>query len=371
MKNTYLPLILIATIFGLLSGAAGTLLTDLYVSDGSSFSFNRELNLSDYGYLSPNLVIRDPKKVVVNQDVKTDETIRSLKASLLGVFLKNEEKNSFYYLDQPFALALAATSDGWVMAAWPEELSKTELDKITDNFLVIDGNRKIYEIDRAVFDLDKTGAFVFLHLRNASGLNVRRLVPDEEIKSGQSLLLALPGNMFSLNFLSSKNQNDVLLSSDKYSKKLSLSYETPSKPLFIFNLSGEIIGAVDYKGRQLASPALDAYWRSLLKKNVLSRPYLGLNYLDLSNVVSNQNQLAKGAELRASDLVPAIIKNSPADKAGLKAGDIITRINSQEINADNDLAVILSSYSPGDSIILDYLRQGNNLQVEIILDSVK
>jgi len=81
--------------------------------------------------------------------------------------------------------------------------------------------------------------------------------------------------------------------------------------------------------------------------------------------------LAKGAELRASDLVPAIIKNSPADKAGLKAGDIITRINSQEINADNDLAVILSSYSPGDSIILDYLRQGNNLQVEIILDSVK
>lgn len=371
MKNNYLPLILIATAFGLLAGAAGALFANIYSSSLSSFSLNRELNLSDYGYLSPNLVIRDPKKVVVNQDVKTDETIRSLRASLLGVFIKLNNKDAYYDLDRPFASALAATSDGWVMVAWPEEVTKATIDKISENFIVIDNARKIYEVDRVVADAEQTGSFIFLHLKNASGLNVRRLVPDEEIKAGQSLLLAAPNNVFLLNALSGKNKLNSLLSSDIYSRGFSLAYQVPTKNLFVFNLSGEIIGAVDYQGKQLSSPALATYWRSLLKSNSLSWPSLGVNYLDLATIVSNGDLPDKGAKLQGGDGLPAVVKNSPADKAGLMAGDIITRVNGTELNIENDLAVILSSYNAGDSISLDYSRNGASVQVEITLGIAK
>lgn len=371
MKNNYLPFILIATAFGLLAGVAGTFLAGIYTADSGSFSFNRELNLNDYGYLSSNLVIRDPKKVVVNQDVKADETIRSLQASLLGVFEKSDDKNYYYDLNRPFASALAATSDGWVMAAWPEEISKNGLGEISKKFIVIDSSRNIYSVDKAVVDNEKTGAFVFLHLSNASGLGVRRLVPDEEIKAGQSLLSAAPENVFLFNVLSGKNKSAYLLSSDAYSRIFSFNDQESAKSVFVFNLSGEIIGAVDFQGKQLSSPALAAYWRSLLRNGSLSWPYLGVHYLDLSAVVSTSSPLDKGVELRGGEGIPAVAKNSPAEKAGLKEGDIITRVNGTELNAENDLAVILSSYNPGDSLLLDYVRNGASAQVELNLGSIK
>ncbi|MDD3285024.1 MAG: PDZ domain-containing protein [Patescibacteria group bacterium] len=367
MKNNYLPLILIATAFGLLAGAAGALFANLYATGDGSFALNRELNLSNYGYLSPSLVIRDAKKVVVNQDVKADETIRSLASSLLGVFAQAGDDSDYYKLEQPFASALVATSDGWVMAAWPEELSKGELEKIHQDFVVIDGNRKIYTIDLVVADTNTIGNFVFIHLLDASGLSVRRLVPDEEIKAGQSLLLAGANNTFLLNSLSGKNFDDVILSSDAYARTFSLAYQIPTQAFFVFNLSGEIIGAIDYRGRWLTSPELSVYWQSLLKEKALSWPSLGVHYLNLSAVAGAKDLPAKGVKLQGINNLPAVAKNSPADKAGLLAGDIINRVNGIELNSENDLAVIISSYLPGDSLLIDYTRQGNNLQTEAVL----
>jgi len=367
MKNNYLPLILIATFFGLLAGAAGALFASFYAANDSSFALNRELNLSNYGYLSPSLVIRDAKKVVVNQDVKTDETIRSLKSSLLGVFVRAEDESSYYKLEQPFASALVATSDGWVMAAWPEELSKSILERIPQDFVVIDSSRKIYKINQVVAKTDTIGNFVFIHLLDASGFSVRRLVPDEEIKSGQSLLLAGGNNIFLLNYLSGKNFDDVILSSDDYARTFSLTYQIQAQPFFVFNLSGEIIGAIDNHGRWLTSPELSVYWQSLLKEKKLYWPSLGVHYLNLSAVVGASDLPAKGAKLQGINNLPAVVKNSPAEKAGLMAGDIINRVNGIELNSENDLAVIISSYQPGDSLSIDYTRQGNSLQTEVIL----
>ncbi len=368
MKNGYLPIVLTATAFGLVAGMAGAIFTNVYsASERGSLAFNRELNLSNYGYLSPNLVIRDPKKVVVNQDVKTDETVRSLQSSLLTVFLKDSNVNKYYDFKNPFALALAATTDGWVMSLWPQSPSRQELAKAAAEYIVIDSNRKLYQVDLIVVAPEEMGDFVFMHLRSASGLNVRRLVPDAEIKTGQSLLLAAADNSFALNALSSKAPTNSLASSDVYSQSLRLAYASESKSAFVFNLSGEIIGAIDRQGKWLASPELDAYWRSLLKSKTLAWPMFGVNYLNLSLVAGHPTWAEKGAILQDGETGSAVVKGGAAEKAGLKAGDIITRINGVEINADNDLAVLLSAYNPGDSVNVNYLRNGNSAQTEVVL----
>lgn len=370
MKNNYLSLIVIATIFGLLAGTAGALFANFYsVSTGGSLSLNRELNLSNY--LSPNLVIRDPKKVVVNQDVKTDETIRDLRTSLLGVFVKNVETDEYYELQAPFAWAVAATTDGWVMVTWPEATSKLGTGAIAKNFVVIDSARKSYEIEEVIIAPITLGDFVFLHLKEASSLNVRRLVPETEIKTGQSLLLALKDESFLLNALGSKKLKSSLLSSDVYSQELSLAYAVENEPAFVFNLTGEMIGVIDRQGKWLSAPELNTYWRSLLKNKSLQWPSLGLNYLNLASVVGANDLPEKGAKLQNTESFPAIVKDGPADQAGLKAGDIITRFNGTEINGENDLSVLLSAYSPGDSIILNYLRDDLSFETEVVLGEVQ
>lgn len=372
MKNNYLPIILTATAFGLIAGITGALFANLYnTSDGSPLAFNRELNLSNYGALASNLVIRDAKKVVVNQDVKTDETIRDLRGSLLSVFVKEDGAGAYYELSRPFAQALAATTDGWIMAAWPQNLSEAEAKKIISDYVVIDSSRKLYEIDQVIISPDSVGAFVFLHLKNASSLNVRRLVPDVEIKTGQSLLLATGRDSFLLNALGSKVAGAAVISSDAYPQELSLAYAEASAPAFVFNLSGEVIGAFDWQGQWLVAPELDAYWRSLLKTRSLAWPVLGVNYLNLAAVAGNEKLPEKGALLQNNNDFSAIVKNGPADKAGLKAGDIITRLNGVEINVENDLALLLSSYNPGDSVNVTYSRGGNILQTEVVLGSGK
>ncbi|HUC80945.1 MAG TPA: PDZ domain-containing protein [Flavisolibacter sp.] len=60
----------------------------------------------------------------------------------------------------------------------------------------------------------------------------------------------------------------------------------------------------------------------------------------------------KGAEIRS------ITKESGAEKAGLKKGDIITKINNRKIDGADDVTDAIRSQKPGDKVSITYLREG-------------
>jgi serine protease Do len=62
-------------------------------------------------------------------------------------------------------------------------------------------------------------------------------------------------------------------------------------------------------------------------------------------------------------LVSSVEKGSPADKAGLQAGDVIRGVNGQPIVASGDLPAIISGSAPGDSVKLDVWRKGGRVQL--------
>jgi aminopeptidase N len=70
-----------------------------------------------------------------------------------------------------------------------------------------------------------------------------------------------------------------------------------------------------------------------------------------------------GKGCRLSGVVPG----SPAEKAGLKEGDIIIRMNSTVINKLKDLSDILKSMSAGVKVSLTFLREGNEQSAEVRL----
>lgn len=138
----------------------------------------------------------------------------------------------------------------------------------------------------------------------------------------------------------------------------------------LLNLAGEVIGintAVAGDGAQnigFAIPINDVkpQINSILKNGKIEVPYLGVRYVMLTPAIAQKYQLSRdsGAWLKAGDSSQAVINGSPADKAGLKEGDIIFKVNGQDVNDKNPLASVLSKYNVGDTLDIEYSRDGKN-----------
>lgn len=81
------------------------------------------------------------------------------------------------------------------------------------------------------------------------------------------------------------------------------------------------------------------------------RPYLGIRYV----------ARARGAE------VQEVIPGSPAEKAGLRVGDVILAVDDKRVTAAQPLAEILASYRPGDRVTLTVEREGKQLEIRVTL----
>jgi putative serine protease PepD len=66
-------------------------------------------------------------------------------------------------------------------------------------------------------------------------------------------------------------------------------------------------------------------------------------------------------------IVHSVVKGGPADKAGLKAGDVITAINSTATAGDDAVIAAIRSHQPGQSISLTYSRGGSSHTVQVTL----
>lgn len=357
MKNNLLGMILIFTLLALIAGATSSLLIGSHTNlNGHIFNLNRELNLNSYGYMPPSFIIQEPRKVVVNHDLKVEETISSLKSSLLGIYAKNDDQP--YYLEKPLAQALAVTIDGWIMAAWPET-NITDLN--IEEYVAIDHDKDIYEIEDFQLMSGSVASFVFLKLENASNLKVRRLVEDSEVRLGQSLLLALEPSYFILDNLASKTPKSETFFSDSFPYDFVLNSGLRQGPYFIFNLAGDIVGSVDADGVWMSSSEINAYWRSLFKLKKLTRSSLGVEYLNLSSFV-NSEWPDRGA------LLTSVSEFSPDE---IEEGDIITKVNGIEINSNNNLSILLAGYDPGDRLFISYLREDQEKEIEFIIPELK
>lgn len=62
-----------------------------------------------------------------------------------------------------------------------------------------------------------------------------------------------------------------------------------------------------------------------------------------------------------------VVKDSPAQKAGLKKGDILQSVNEHQVSTYDELTKVLSNYKPGDSIVVMYRRDGQVGKVQASL----
>jgi S1-C subfamily serine protease len=66
-----------------------------------------------------------------------------------------------------------------------------------------------------------------------------------------------------------------------------------------------------------------------------------------------------------------VADNSPASRAGLQAGDIITKVGDVALDETHSYVNTLFTYKPGDQITLEVVRNNKNIQVPITLGEAK
>ena len=147
----------------------------------------------------------------------------------------------------------------------------------------------------------------------------------------------------------------------------------------LINLAGQVVGinTAVAEGSQsvgFAIPVNDAKTaiNSVEKSGKIVRPYLGVRYISVTPDIADYNNLpVKNGALIYAQGGAAVVAGSPADKAGLKSGDIITAINGETIDQDHSLRRRLTQYQPGDEVEITFVRDGKENKVKVKLGEMK
>jgi len=101
----------------------------------------------------------------------------------------------------------------------------------------------------------------------------------------------------------------------------------------------------------------------LISKGKVERGWLGVYIQDVDEVIARQF----GASKTKGALVNKVVLDSPADKAGIRRGDIIIKVNNDEIEDSLDLKRRISKFSPGKIIKVTVLRNKRKKVLKIKL----
>lgn len=92
------------------------------------------------------------------------------------------------------------------------------------------------------------------------------------------------------------------------------------------------------------------------------RPYIGITGINLDE------QTAKKYKLEVGVYIKSVEDFSPAEKAGLKAGDVIIKADGKSITTMDELNEIKNSHQIGDTMTLTVNRNGNNKDISVTLE---
>jgi serine protease Do len=127
----------------------------------------------------------------------------------------------------------------------------------------------------------------------------------------------------------------------------------------IFSPSGGSVGIGFAIPAQTAENVVDA----LEHGGVVSRGYLGVNIQPVTAAIADSLSM-KSAE---GAIVDQVMPGTPAAEAGLKSGDVITKLDGKDVHDASDLSLRVASFKPGAKVEMTYMRDGVEKTVEVTL----
>jgi serine protease Do len=142
----------------------------------------------------------------------------------------------------------------------------------------------------------------------------------------------------------------------------------------LINMDGKVVGintaiVPNGQGIGFATPAslADKIIRDLKGGKQIKRGWLGISMQELDEDTAK----AVGLKDTKGVLVAQVLPGDPAEKAGVKAGDVILKLNGQDIDSASTLLARVASMHPGEKINVGVLRQGRMHDLTITLGERK
>lgn len=266
---------------------------------------------------------------------------------LVSVVKKNISK--VYKESDILSDALVISNDGWVVLG-------IGIYKQGVEFLSQDG--KVLEVESFVDDVSTGMRFVKLKAENLSVLKFSNdgfLMNGEFIIGIDSLEKTYVGNVIDKYYYSSDHLDTGVLS-----KKILLDFHAEELMMTspIFNFNGEVVAVIssNVDGQITATPI---EYLTLHLADIYKGDFLGYNfnivYKDLAHSLLPVAGYSKGALVESTSL------------SNLLIGDIIIKLDEQELNKSNSLNELLYQYKIGATVEFVIIRNGQELIEEIIL----
>ncbi len=244
---------------------------------------------------------------------------------------------------------------------------------LTNNHVVRDADKVTVQLsDKRVFTAKVVGTDpktdVAVLKIDATGLHPAKLGDSDKVRVGQWVVAA--GNPFGLTatitagIISAKGRSNVAAAEyeDFIQTDAAINPGNSGGPLV--NLRGEVIGintaivtrSGGYMGIGFAIPINMArtVMQDIIKEGRVVRGYLGVVIQDLTPELAESFGF-KGTE---GALVSQVMKDTPADEAGLRPGDIITRFGDKRIHNMQELRIAASTTHPGTKVEVEFYRDG-------------
>lgn len=135
----------------------------------------------------------------------------------------------------------------------------------------------------------------------------------------------------------------------------------------LLDLSGRVIGintavaSAQNIGFAIPVNTVKSTIEDFLATGKISRPYLGVRYLQVTRDLAVLNEIPVGI------YVQEVLAGSPAEKAGVKDGDIITKFDGKSLDEKNSLSALIRDKKIGDSIKLTIFRDDKTFDVTATL----
>lgn len=222
------------------------------------------------------------------------------------------------------------------------------------NVVTVDGKkfevRKIYKdpiLDLAVLQIDE-GGLKALDLGNSANLKVGQTVIAMGNIVTTGVVSSLGEQISTDTIINPGNSGGPLLNS--MGQVIGVNVATTNGPLNI--------------GFAIPIDSVKKIINEFVDKGAVSKPYLGIKYKFINKENALLNKIPEGA------LIQEIIIGSPAEKAEIKVGDIITKINGQAILSEAQITDFISSKSIGDIMSLTLWNNGKERSIVATLQEL-
>ncbi|MBQ3309286.1 trypsin-like peptidase domain-containing protein [Candidatus Saccharibacteria bacterium] len=305
--------------------------------------------------------------------------------SVVSIITKTKTTNGWYTYNTTATASgtgMIISSDGYVLT------NKHVVDGATEIGVVLDDGTTYSDVK--LIGVDPLNDAAIIKINGVSDLKPVKLGDSKTLNVGQQVIaignaLGQYQNSVTEGIISGVGRN--ITASDgnnNYYETLSDMIQTDAQinsgnsggPLL--NAAGEVIGintALSASGTtgnsiSFAIPisSVKGIIKSVIENGELKRAYIGVGYIPVTPTVAKSYNLSvdHGAYLANSD---AIIAGGPAEKAGLKAGDIITKVGGIEIGKAGSLSTLIGEHSIGEVVKLTIVRDGKEITTDITLSA--